>query len=447
MGTKVKFINHASLQVTRDKFNLLIDPWYSGKVFNNSWSLIREGHENLQKNITHILISHEHPDHLHFPTLKYLKSNNFLHPNCVLIFPFRKENSVRDAIVKLGLHYTEIKSGIQSSIMVGDIKVAYYGEVEDGDHTIVLGCPDLTIVNQNDHYTSVPMCFEIKADWPSIDFFFTQFSLAGYYGNKNEPDIIKNNGSKFHIQRFIDYVDIFEPKFAIPFASFVYFCDFYNNYLNFYTVKPSDLSNIDFKNTQVQFALFGNEILSNGNEVSIRNPINLQLCQNLFDKTTFKIDSSNIADIEEIIVLLREHLRKIDLKKRMAFMLLKKPFKGLLRKDLSLRKNKSWLFSWANKVLGFVRFVDHIGLSNRYLYINLLDYKNVSIRIDTLFCEKIALVEARKKVDFAVPSRQILFAMKFPWGVDTLNVTATSQIYSAKAEVLLWLIYENNLRS
>ena len=76
MNCKIKFINHASFSIEWDNDLLLMDPWYSGRIFNNSWSLLRDtkiseikGIEKLSK----IVISHEHPDHLHWGTLKQIK--------------------------------------------------------------------------------------------------------------------------------------------------------------------------------------------------------------------------------------------------------------------------------------------------------------------------------------------------------------------------------------
>jgi hypothetical protein len=123
-----------------------------------------------------------------------------------------------------------------------------------------------------------------------------------------------------------------------------------------------------------------------------------------------------------------------------------KSFKNQFKKDISIVKNKGTLSIFFKKVTNLLSLMGHVGFAGRYLYINLPDHKGVSIKVDTLFCTQVELVNYREKVDFSVPSRQLEFAMKFPWGVDTLNVTATSQIYSAKAEVFLWLIYQNNKR-
>ena len=51
-------------------------------------------------------------------------------------------------------------------------------------NTMVFDCKDITIINQNDHYTSINTCKRILNDHKKFDFMFTQFSLAGYYITK-----------------------------------------------------------------------------------------------------------------------------------------------------------------------------------------------------------------------------------------------------------------------
>ena len=72
----VKLLSHASVKITAGKTAILTDPWFFGRVFNNGWGLSPEPSLDYLKkelaNVTHIWISHEHPDHLHFPSLKFL---------------------------------------------------------------------------------------------------------------------------------------------------------------------------------------------------------------------------------------------------------------------------------------------------------------------------------------------------------------------------------------
>ena len=67
MKTEIEFVNHASVIVKGKNTSILTDPWYQGDAFNKGWNLLTETSDDdaeiILKKITHIWISHEHPDH------------------------------------------------------------------------------------------------------------------------------------------------------------------------------------------------------------------------------------------------------------------------------------------------------------------------------------------------------------------------------------------------
>lgn len=70
-NTNITFLNHASFIVELNGIKILNDPYLFNSAFNNGWNLIKEiDHNSFLKNITHIYISHEHPDHFSIPFLK-----------------------------------------------------------------------------------------------------------------------------------------------------------------------------------------------------------------------------------------------------------------------------------------------------------------------------------------------------------------------------------------
>ena len=75
MKTSIQFINHASVIVSDKKTSVLSDPWYTGDAFHKGWNLVHETeHQDIEKvlhNVTHIWISHEHPDHF---SISFFKS-------------------------------------------------------------------------------------------------------------------------------------------------------------------------------------------------------------------------------------------------------------------------------------------------------------------------------------------------------------------------------------
>ena len=92
----VRLINHACFSIERKDSLTLMDHWFSGRIFNKSWALIRE--TDLQsisgiEKLKNIVISHEHPDHLHWPTLKQIKENS---SNDITVYmPYRNNDNVK----------------------------------------------------------------------------------------------------------------------------------------------------------------------------------------------------------------------------------------------------------------------------------------------------------------------------------------------------------------
>ena len=73
------FLNHASFIIEFNGVKILNDPFLFGSAFNNGWNLIKEvDHEKILKDITHIIFSHEHPDHFSVPFLKSIPSDKIL---------------------------------------------------------------------------------------------------------------------------------------------------------------------------------------------------------------------------------------------------------------------------------------------------------------------------------------------------------------------------------
>lgn len=440
-----QFINHASIQILHENLNILFDPWYWGTVFNDSWSLLVEGHLNLKKSITHIFISHEHPDHLSFGTLARLKSEGYLSKNCTVYFPYRKENSIKNVILKLGLEFKYIHSGKERAFRDGDIVIAYYSEVNEGDHSIIIKTPTATFLNQNDHYPNRYTCQKILADWEKIDVLLTQFSLAGYYGNKSNPEIINNNGHLFHLNRINMYSNFFKPKFVCPFASFVYFCDEFNFYLNKFIVTPKDIKLSEHLNNNscLQLLMPGDPIILNSEEVEIRNRENLNQFNKLFYLENKTIQKSSPKNLDELMTKLDWHLKSADIFHRIGFFFLKKSTKNTLQK---LTKSELMPSSFINRINQLILVLSKMGWCGRFGKIGFPDFPNTAIQIDFFGLTPPKLVSDISHLDFKIPSKQFEFAMKFPWGADTSNISGTLEFFTGRGEILLHLFQKNNNR-
>ena len=75
---EIKLVSHACALIKGDQFCMLTDPWLTGEVFNNGWGLVFASDQTHTltdqeiQDLTHIFISHEHPDHFHIPSLKII---------------------------------------------------------------------------------------------------------------------------------------------------------------------------------------------------------------------------------------------------------------------------------------------------------------------------------------------------------------------------------------
>ena len=90
---------------------LLCDPWFSGRVFNEAWGLLEEidiDAFDLGK-VSHNWISHEHPDHLHFPTLRALRER--LSGEVTVYYRQQKAQHVRKTVEELGFRFVALAAG------------------------------------------------------------------------------------------------------------------------------------------------------------------------------------------------------------------------------------------------------------------------------------------------------------------------------------------------
>ena len=113
LDKKIEFINHASVILYGRKTSLLSDPWYNGSAFHDGWNLIYENSDkdilSILKKITHIWISHEHPDH--FSILFFKKYKELIKKNKIkILFQETKDKRVLNFLTHLNLDTVELKN-------------------------------------------------------------------------------------------------------------------------------------------------------------------------------------------------------------------------------------------------------------------------------------------------------------------------------------------------
>ena len=236
---KLTLINHASVLIEKDEFCFLTDPWYFGEVFNESWALeFNTPEKEIEKALnktTHLYISHEHPDHLHFPTLK--KIVNKFKKKIILYIQDLPRKEVRNALKKIGfenivevqhrqfIKLTDSISLYLYSVFPVDSACALIETNKNGEKKVILNCNDTELSNYD--------LRKIKSDLKKVDVILNQFSFATYNGNPNHEKQTEIQREHM-IKSYIKEQKFFEADFSIPFASFSYFCTKDNFILNKY---------------------------------------------------------------------------------------------------------------------------------------------------------------------------------------------------------------------
>lgn len=234
----VRLISHASVVIEAGASRILTDPWFSGKAFNESWSLIAEPATIDYTGIDYLWISHEHPDHFHLPTLRampdsfkrrvtvlFQKSSDHAKmvaafhalgfPN-VCLLPHRRWVSLRDGLDVLSYQSRQI------------------------DSALAVRSPGGLVLNTND-------CDFGPGDWRDIrsligepDLLLNQFSLAGFDGVEADLPIVA--------ERILDDMvaahRALGAKVTVPFASFAYFCCPDNSFINAHANSPRDVAEL-----------------------------------------------------------------------------------------------------------------------------------------------------------------------------------------------------------
>lgn len=248
---KLKFINHASVLVRYGNIGLLSDPWYNGAAFHNGWRLLHELPVADVKNVldytTHIWVSHEHPDHFSVPFFsKYKEIIN--EKKIKILFQRTYDKRVVNFLKKLSFEVVELDFNIPYALST-EVDVTCF---KDGfyDSAIFVKCGEIKVLNLNDcEIRSKRRAQEIKKYTGDIDILLTQFSYAAWKGN---PENVhwREAAANEKIETMRLQIEEFQPKYVIPFASFVYFSNSRNQYLNDACNTPKKVldSMVDYHN-------------------------------------------------------------------------------------------------------------------------------------------------------------------------------------------------------
>lgn len=216
--SKVKWLNHASVEVEYNDIRLVTDPWLVGSAFINGWWLNtptkKSDFQRFLKS-DYIYVSHNHPDHCNRHTLEYLsKKQKFIVPK------FSSKSTINilksygfENVFELEFnHIYELTDGFQVSILKsGDFRDDSGLYISNGQNQFLFTVDsnflnghilphnlDLLMTAFAGGASGFPLCYNNYTDLQKEE--IQQRNLAGLRSN------------------VMDYIKITTPKYYMPYA-------------------------------------------------------------------------------------------------------------------------------------------------------------------------------------------------------------------------------------
>jgi UDP-MurNAc hydroxylase len=311
---KIRFVGHASIAVESHSQTILCDPWLMGKVFNDSWALVSQASPPPWAEVDYIWISHEHPDHFNFPSLKSIPDTD--KARIKVLYQRHASPRIVDAFLKMGFSQVIELPLYKWFRLRPDLKV-FCGSSASMDSFIAIRDDQECILNLNDCVLNLDQIRYIKRRVGLVSGLFTQFSFANWVGNDHD----ETHGAERKIKQLTQQIEVFKPEFTVPFASFVYFCNEENCRMNAWVNTPDDIAQMNLPG--VNFMYPGDEWNSNSRTFNTERALEKYRA----DFANIKIDSTPPAvDITKISEAVKKRLQEMTSRVPKALLKRTEPF-------------------------------------------------------------------------------------------------------------------------
>lgn len=231
VSMKITLINHACIKIETRATSILCDPWLEGPVFNNGWQLLIKtpvSTDELMKGVTHIWLSHEHPDHF---SPKFFFDLAKTHAGKVtVLFQRTHDGRVRKFCQSRGFNVKEISE--HEKVCLDDNVSARIGKSEFYDSWLFLDDGTTRLLNINDCPLRDPKDIsKVAAQTGQPDILLTQFSYAAWKGGRDHK-AFREDAARDKLVTVRNQIQVLHPRYVLPFASFSYFSNVENSYLN-----------------------------------------------------------------------------------------------------------------------------------------------------------------------------------------------------------------------
>ena len=230
--TEIKLLSHASILINAKGLKILTDPWFFGTAFNDGWDLSPEPDllniEELIADVDLIWISHEHPDHLHFPTLKWV--SKIVKKDVEIYFQQTNSKKVFEALTKVGFRKFKSMKHKNKYKISSEVALACYAHRHLDSALAVFINSNFWLLNINDTELTKNDTSIIRKKWGSPSVVYNQFSIAGSEGIES----LLSADADHVLNKMTDHHRELNTKLTVPFASYVRFGRSDNNYMNKY---------------------------------------------------------------------------------------------------------------------------------------------------------------------------------------------------------------------
>jgi len=241
---KIKFYTHACVEIIWNDKSFFTDPWLIGPAFIKGWWLLHKPPNDWLEKICScdgIYISHNHSDHMNFPTLSKIVEKNPLIP---IFVPEFESDSCYKILSLLGFqNIHRCKFGEKQELGGANFTI-YQDTTGKEDSALLFEYKGYKILNTVD-------CKNIKSyDINDIDVLLAEFSsgASGYpvcwseqYGDEIIEKILKRNRNQM-FKNIVDTVKHFSPSVFVPFAGY-----FKESYWSDYKIKDNNIKNCPIK--------------------------------------------------------------------------------------------------------------------------------------------------------------------------------------------------------
>ncbi len=219
-----KFNAHASVSIEIDGISIISDPWLVGSCFANGWwhafPPTNEAMERLRSS-DFIYISHNHPDHLHIPTLE-----NYVEKSKLILVPNFQSKSVENILRRNGFNNLVICDFMQEVLiktMSSAIKLVMIKSGDERDDSSLLVCTARRKI-----FLGVDTNMPNRWVLPKVDVLFTLFAggASGFPARIENFDLAKKNEIinakranilSNHVAKLINST---MPDYIIPYAGY-----------------------------------------------------------------------------------------------------------------------------------------------------------------------------------------------------------------------------------